>query len=105
MPARKKATWGRKPKAKAFASKQEVREFVDSLLDHWESQGYSQEEVHERATQLFDDARNGVEIINEKPVYAIALGSILKKEGCFMTEASVQRTSASARVTEDSPYF
>jgi hypothetical protein len=89
--------WARAAKRKDFASKAEVRAFVDAHLDSWHDQGLSPAQVHERSTQMLADAATGVEFINDKPVYGKALGSILKAEGCFTTD-SVARTASQVAV-------
>ena len=84
-----------------FASKQKVKRFGTELVDCWVANKYSAEEVHDRAQLMMADAVSGTHMVDDKPVYARVLGSILKAEGCFLPGT---QGGASASVIKDSPY-
>ena len=76
----------------------EMNEFVDGLIEAWESNERTQEEVHEKCVLLMADAALGKPVHpNGKAVYAKALGVKLRALGCFMDEAP------KAKVLKDSP--
>jgi hypothetical protein len=84
-----------------LASKRKVQQFVTGLVDHWVASKYSHEEIHERAMAMMADAVDGKHMVDDKPVYARAMGGMLKAEGCFLDNT---RVVTGGKSISDSPY-
>jgi hypothetical protein len=80
-----------------FCTAAQLNKFILGLVDAWERNERTMEEVHDKCELLMKDAAEGTLRIDDKAVYAKTLGAKLKELGCFMTDAP-------SKVPEDSPY-
>jgi hypothetical protein len=84
---------------KPFAKTAQVKQFVTEHVDHWEASGYTHEDIHERATAMMEHAVSGEDMVDGSPVYARALGGLLKAEGCF-----IEGHRTSTKGVKESPF-
>lgn len=85
----------------SWASKKQIKAFVDEVTTAWEQAGLTEAEVLSRVTLILDDAYNGDLKLDESNVHVTGLAIALRNAGCPLPEregsTTVTKSSAASK--------
>ena len=77
-----------------WATKRQVKSFVDTVTEAWEQASLTEAEVLKRVGTILDDAYNGELKLEESNVHVTALAIALRNAGCPLPERSSGKSTS-----------